>query len=178
MIEGSLPLVRAGVDGLRAYASASVVIAILISIFGVQRIDFSAKGWRNIGFRLLIIPGLALLWPWLIKRLWLGAPAAVERNALMPAGVALLDVTTQRCRAAALDVGHDATLPAAERVSVLLTIGRADLAEDVRHLEPRGAQRSPQKCEGSAALVCGGAMSGSRSNGLVVAQMVLVATFR
>ena len=81
MFEGSLPLVRAGVDGLRAYASASVVIAILISIFGVQRIDFSAKGWRNIGFRLLIIPGLALLWPWLIKRLWLGAPPAVERNA-------------------------------------------------------------------------------------------------
>ena len=36
--------------GLRAYVSASVVIAILISVFGVQRIDSSAKGWRNMGF--------------------------------------------------------------------------------------------------------------------------------
>jgi hypothetical protein len=28
---------------------------------------------------------------------------------------------------------------------VLMTIGRADLAEDVRHLEPRGAQGRLQK---------------------------------
>ena len=81
MLDGSLPLVRAVVDGLRAYASASLVIAILISVFGVQRIDPSAKGWRNTGFRVLIIPGLALLWPLLIKRLWFGAPPVVERNA-------------------------------------------------------------------------------------------------
>jgi len=72
-------------------------------------------------------------------------PAAVERDALMAAGVALLDVTTQRCRATVLDVGHDTALSAAERVSVILTIGRPDLAEDVRHLEPRGAHRDPQK---------------------------------
>ena len=96
----------------------------------------------------------------------------------MAAGVALLDVTTQRCRAAALDVGHDATLPATERVSVLLTIGRADLTEDVRHLEPRGARHAPQKCEGAGTFDCAGPMLGSRSRGLVVAQMVLVATFR
>jgi hypothetical protein len=63
----------------------------------------------------------------------------------MAAGVALLEVATERCRAAALDVGHDTTLPAAERVSVFLTIGRPDLVEDVRHLEPRRTQGSPQK---------------------------------
>ena len=96
----------------------------------------------------------------------------------MAAGVALLEVATERGRAAALDVGHDTTLPAAERVSVLLTIGRADLAEDVRHLEPRGARHAPQKCEGAGTFDCAGPMLGSRSRGLVVAQMVLVATFR
>ena len=81
MLDASLPLVRAVVDGLRAYVSVSVVIATLISVFGVQRIDSSAKGWRNMVCRVLIIPGLSLLWPWLIKRLWFGAPPAVERNA-------------------------------------------------------------------------------------------------
>ena len=105
-------------------------------------------------------------------------PAAVERDALMAAGVALLQVATERCRATALDVGHDTALPTAERVRVFLAIGRADLAEDVRHLEPRGAQRGPQKSVGTATFRCGGSMLGSRSNGLVVAQMVLVATFR
>ena len=81
VLDGSLPAVRAALDGIRGYASISLGIAVLISCFGVQRIDASARGWRNLGFRLLIIPGLTLLWPWLIKRVWLGAPPAVERNA-------------------------------------------------------------------------------------------------
>ena len=71
--------------------------------------------------------------------------AAVERNALMTAGIALLDVATQLRRATVLDGGHDTTLPTAERVSVIVTIRKPDLAEDVRHLEPLGAQRDPQK---------------------------------
>jgi hypothetical protein len=81
VLDGSLPAVRAGLDGIRAYGYISLGIAVLISCFGVQRIDASARGWRNLGFRLLIIPGLTLLWPWLIKRVWMGAPPAVERNA-------------------------------------------------------------------------------------------------
>ena len=81
VLEGFLPAVRAGLDGIKAYGYISLVIAVLISCFGVQRIDSSARGWRNLGFRLLIIPGLALLWPWLIKRVWLGTAPAVERNA-------------------------------------------------------------------------------------------------
>ena len=64
---------------------------------------------------------------------------------MVTAGIAPLDVAAERGGAAALDVTHDAVLPKAERVSVVLTIGRPDLAEDVRHLEPRGAQRDPQK---------------------------------
>jgi len=71
--------------------------------------------------------------------------AAVERNALMTAGIPLLDVATQRRRAAAPGGSHDTALPMAERVSVIVTIRKPDLAEDVRHLEPLGAHFDPQK---------------------------------
>ena len=69
--------------------------------------------------------------------------AAVERNALVPAGVALLDVATQRRRATVLYGGHDTALPTAERVSVIVTVRKPDLTEDVRHLEPLGAHCDP-----------------------------------
>ena len=71
--------------------------------------------------------------------------ATVERDALVPAGVALLDMTAQRGRAAALDGAHDAALAAAQALAVLLAVGGAELAEDVRHLQPAGTQRGPQK---------------------------------
>ena len=96
----------------------------------------------------------------------------------MTAGITLLDVSAERGRAAMLDGAHDTALTAAEFISVLPTVDGPELAKDVRHLEPRGAQSSPQKWVGSGAFGCGGPMSGSRSRGLVVAQMVLVATFR
>ena len=110
--------------------------------------------------------------------LWtMAVAAAVEGDALMAAGVALLDVATECGRAAALDGAHDAALAAAQALAVLLAVGGAELAEDVRHLEPDGAQRDPQKWAGG--LWFGGASTlGSRSNGLTVAHTVLVATFR
>lgn len=81
VMDASLSLVQAGLDWIMAYGRVSLLIAVLISCFGVQRIDSSAQGWRNLGFRVLIIPGLALFWPWLMKRLWQGSPPPVERNA-------------------------------------------------------------------------------------------------
>jgi hypothetical protein len=57
------------------------------------------------------------------------------------AGIALLNVPAECRRAAALDRGHDATLPATERVRVVPTIVRPDLAKDIRHLEPGGTHR-------------------------------------
>ena len=104
-------------------------------------------------------------------------PAAVERDALVAAGIALLDVTAKGSRAAALDGAHDAALSAAERGSVFLTVGRADLAKDVRHLEPGRAQRRLQKWAGGFGLG-GGSTLGNRSNGLTVAHTVEVAIFR
>jgi hypothetical protein len=71
--------VAAVLRAVQAYACVSVVIAVLIAGFGVQRLDASALGWRNLGFR--VKPGLCVLWPWLIKRVVLGAPPPMERNA-------------------------------------------------------------------------------------------------
>jgi len=96
----------------------------------------------------------------------------------MAAGITPLDVTAEGGRAAALDGAHDTALPTAERVSVLLTINGPELAKDVCHLEPGGAQGDPQKWAGGLGGGGSGSTLGSRSKGLVVAQTVLVATFR
>jgi hypothetical protein len=48
--------------------------------------------------------------------------ATVERNALMAAAIALLDVSAERGGTATLDRAHDATLITAKRRSLLLTV--------------------------------------------------------
>src|SRR3954453_13213455 len=62
-------------------------------------------------------------------------PAAVVRDALMPALIALVDVATQRRRAAALDRGHDAALRGGQVMP--LTIDVAVAAEYIRQFRPR-----------------------------------------
>jgi len=69
----------------------------------------------------------------------------IERDALVTASVALFHVSAEGCCAAELDCAHDAALPTTKGIGVLLAVGRPGLAEDVRHLEPDGAQRQPQK---------------------------------
>lgn len=71
--------------------------------------------------------------------------ATVEGNALVTAGITLLDMTAERGGAAPLDRAHDAALPATERVSVVLAIAGPGLAKDVCHLEPGGAHAPSQK---------------------------------
>jgi len=71
--------------------------------------------------------------------------ATVVGNALVAATVTLFDMPAERGRAATLDRAHDAALPTAEGISVLLAIVRPGLAKDVRHLESGGSHRSPQK---------------------------------
>ena len=71
--------------------------------------------------------------------------ATVEGNPLVAAGITLLDMSTERNGAAALDGAHDAALPATERVSVVLAVAGPGLAKDVRHLEPGGTHVPSQK---------------------------------
>jgi len=46
---------------------------------GVDRIDPNARG-AGLGFRLLILPGSAALWPLLLRRWIAGSPPPAERN--------------------------------------------------------------------------------------------------
>lgn len=96
----------------------------------------------------------------------------------MAATVTLLDMSAERGCAATLDRAHDAALPTAERISVLLAIVRPGLAKDIRHFEPGGTHHSPQKWAGGAGGGAGRSIWGNQSKGLAVAHTVLVATFR
>lgn len=52
------------------YAAFGIVFAVAFIIFGIGKIDQAAKGSPAM-FRLLVLPGVAALWPLLLKR-WLG----------------------------------------------------------------------------------------------------------
>ncbi len=54
-----------------AYAIVGIVFAIAFVILGVQKIDHRAKS-SSWGFRLVILPGVAGLWPLVLTR-WIRA---------------------------------------------------------------------------------------------------------
>jgi hypothetical protein len=111
--------------------------------------------------------------------LWAMAIAAtVERDALVAAVVALIDVAAKGRGAAALHVAHDAPLPRAERSGVFFPVSRADLAKNVRHLEPVGSRRHRQKTTGGRGWGSAGSIRGNRSKGLIVAHTVEVGRHR
>ncbi|MEP7337207.1 MAG: hypothetical protein ABI977_05635 [Acidobacteriota bacterium] len=62
------------------YAAVGLVLAIIFVLFGLGRIDESAKG-APVFFRLLILPGAAALWPVLLRR-WLRGQTQppIEKN--------------------------------------------------------------------------------------------------
>ena len=67
------------VRALEAYAALGLVFAVPFVIAGAGRIDpAAAKGTP--GFRLLILPGAAALWPYLLLRWVRGAPPPAERT--------------------------------------------------------------------------------------------------
>ncbi|BAO92690.1 hypothetical protein BRPE67_ECDS01930 (plasmid) [Caballeronia cordobensis] len=96
----------------------------------------------------------------------------------MSASVTLFDVAAHRCRATLFNRSHDAPLRVADRVSMQLPISRTVTTQDVRQFQ-RGAHDCTQLPVGVSVGPIGVEdCGGSRSNGLAVAQTVLVATFR
>jgi hypothetical protein len=71
---------KAIVYALAVYASSGLVFAVPFVWLGVQRLDSEAQG-SGIGFRLLILPGVAAFWPIFLYRLRRGlAEPPVETN--------------------------------------------------------------------------------------------------
>ena len=63
------------------YVLLGLFFALAFVSFGVTRVDVAARG-TGLGFRLLILPGVAALWPLLLRRWLRGAPEPpVETNA-------------------------------------------------------------------------------------------------
>jgi len=60
-------LAKAFVYTLAAYATLGLLFAVPFVWFGVQRLDSEAEG-SGIGFRLLILPGVAAFWPMFLNR--------------------------------------------------------------------------------------------------------------
>ena len=58
---------KAIVYALAVYASLGLVFAVPFVWLGVQRLDSEAQG-SGIGFRLLILPGVAAFWPMFLYR--------------------------------------------------------------------------------------------------------------
>jgi hypothetical protein len=59
------------VAALAVYGLASGVFAVVFALFGIHRVDPVAEH-APFGFRLIVIPGAAALWPLLLTR-WLRA---------------------------------------------------------------------------------------------------------
>ena len=61
-----------------AYLAVGAVVGLAFLLFGLDRADPGARG--SYGFRALIGPGLALLWPLVVYR-WLASPANEDGSA-------------------------------------------------------------------------------------------------
>jgi hypothetical protein len=73
-------LIKVFVYALETYAGLGVIFAVLFVWIGVQRLDSEAQG-SGIGFRLLILPGVAALWPMFLYRWTRGiAEPPIETN--------------------------------------------------------------------------------------------------
>ena len=73
-------LAKLFVYALGVYAALGLMFSVLFVWIGVQRLDSEAQG-SGVGFRLLILPGVAAFWPMFLQRWARGvAEPPVERN--------------------------------------------------------------------------------------------------
>lgn len=98
-----------------AYAAVGVALGLAFLLFGLDRIEPGARG--AYAFRPLLLPGLALLWPWVLLR-WAGrgaaagpARAAQRRQHLVAWGVLAVLLPLIGAGAVALRAGQPAELP-------------------------------------------------------------------
>jgi hypothetical protein len=69
------------VNAVTVYIALGVVFALCFVTRGVAQLDPAARG-AGLGFRLLLLPGVTALWPWLAWRWGQGATAPPsEQNA-------------------------------------------------------------------------------------------------
>jgi hypothetical protein len=73
-------IARLLVYGAEIYLGLGLVFAIPFAFVGAGRIDPAARA-GTVGFRLLIVPASAALWPLLLRRWLKGMPPPEERNA-------------------------------------------------------------------------------------------------
>ena len=62
---------KAFIYTLALYAGCGLALAVPFIWYGVQRVDSEAHG-AGVGFRLLILPGVAAFWPMFLYRWWRG----------------------------------------------------------------------------------------------------------
>lgn len=63
---------------IAAYLGCGIVFSIAFLRKGIQLIDENARH-SSIGFRLIILPGIIALWPFLLKK-WLGRTSIKKRQ--------------------------------------------------------------------------------------------------
>lgn len=68
------------VYALGIYALIGVAFGVYFGFAGARALDEAARG-SGIGFRLIIIPAAAALWPLLAFRVWSGKRMPIETNA-------------------------------------------------------------------------------------------------
>lgn len=75
-----IAVVESMIKIIRAYIFAGLIFTIPFLLFGIQRVDPEATGW-NIGFRIVIIPGLCVFWPLFAVRWVRGKRSPTETTA-------------------------------------------------------------------------------------------------
>lgn len=65
---------------VKGYLLCGLTFAIPFLVFGIHRVDHAAKN-GTIAFRLMVLPGVTLLWPLFLTRLLRGQEKPMECNA-------------------------------------------------------------------------------------------------